>query len=43
MAPYVIVVPVFYFKQSDPVEEYSRKLGRIASEYAKRMDWGWIR
>jgi hypothetical protein len=42
MAPDVIVVPVFYLSPQDQPEEVCRDLYPIASEYAKRMDWGWL-
>ena len=41
MAPDVIVVPVFYFTPQDQPEALCRELRIVASEYARRMDWGW--
>ena len=41
MAPDVIVVPVFTVGPSDDPEGLIRKLRMIATEYARRMDWGW--
>lgn len=41
MTPDVIVVPVIILSPEDEPEEVCRKLGPIAEEYAKRMDWGW--
>ena len=45
MAPDVIVVPVFTV-QSDAelqAEQLCRELRPIAVEYARRMNWGWVR
>jgi len=41
MAPDVIVVPVFQFSPQDQPEALCRDLRIIATEYARRMDWGW--
>jgi len=42
MAPDVIVIPVFNLIPRDQPDELCRDLRPIASEYAKRMDWGWL-
>jgi uroporphyrinogen-III decarboxylase len=41
MAPDVIVVPVFTVSPQDQPEVLCRSLQVIATEYARRMDWGW--
>jgi uroporphyrinogen-III decarboxylase len=43
MAPDVIVVPVFQVTPQDRPEALCGELRRVASEYARRMDWGWER
>lgn len=43
MAPDVIVIPTFLFASTDQPEEICRKLHPIAQEYARRMDWGWVK
>ena len=41
MAPDVIVVPVFQVGLDDQPEALCRDLRIVATEYARRMDWGW--
>ncbi len=41
MAPDVIVVPVMTVSPADDPEALCRDLQPIATEYAKRMEWGW--
>lgn len=41
MAPDVIVVPVFHVSPQDHPEALIRELRIVATEYARRMDWGW--
>jgi len=41
MAPDVIVVPVFYVGPHDHPEDLCRDLRTVATEYARRMHWGW--
>ena len=41
MAPDVIVVPVFTVGPKDDPEALCHELRASATEYAKRMDWGW--
>ena len=41
MAPDVIVVPVIHVGPKD-AEPLCRELQTIATEYARRMEWGWI-
>jgi hypothetical protein len=41
MAPDVIVVPVFTLNLQDEPEALCNDLRPIATEYARRMDWGW--
>ena len=41
MAPEVIVVPVFQVGLDDQPEALCRDLRIVATEYARRMDWGW--
>jgi hypothetical protein len=41
MAPDVIVVPVFQMGQQEDPEGLLRELRPIATEYARRMKWGW--
>ena len=43
MTPDVIVVPVFTLKPQDEPEALCRRLRPIAEEYARRMEWGWVR
>jgi hypothetical protein len=40
MAPDVIVVPVFHVSPQE-AEPLLRELRPIATEYARRMEWGW--
>ena len=42
MAPAVIVVPVFHFEPQDQPEALCRDLRAVATEYARRMEWGWL-
>ena len=39
--PDVIVVPVFTLSPKDDPEALCRDLRAVATEYARRMDWGW--
>lgn len=41
MAPDVIVVPVFCVSPKDDPEALIRELHVVATEYARRMEWGW--
>lgn len=41
MAPDLIVVPVFHLGPRDRPEELCQELRVLATEYARRMDWGW--
>ena len=41
MAPDVIVVPVFNVRPEDHPEALCCELRKLATEYARRMDWGW--
>jgi uroporphyrinogen-III decarboxylase len=41
MAPDVIVIPEFTLRPQDGPEDLCRALRPIATEYARRMDWGW--
>ena len=42
MAPAVIVVPVFTLGPQDQPEALCRDLRAVATEYARRMEWGWL-
>jgi hypothetical protein len=41
MAPDVIVLPVVTVGPDDEPEEVCQGMRAIATEYARRMDWGW--
>lgn len=41
MAPDVIVVPVVCVRPADNPEGLGRELRAVATEYARRMNWGW--
>jgi len=43
MAPHVIVVPVIRVPVKDDPAGVLRRMIPIATEYARRMDWGWGR
>ena len=42
MTPDVIVVPVFNVTPKDDPEVLCCELRKVATEYARRMDWGWM-
>lgn len=41
LAPHVVAVPIIKVGPGDEPEELTRRLLPIATEYARRMDWGW--